>query len=409
VGERAQINAASAFWTRSSRELEERDYEEFYKHTMGGFVLPDDKPLGRLHVSLDAPLQFHAVLFVPGRAPADLFQEDRKAIALYAQRVLVIEDCDTLLPSYLRFIRGVVDSADLPLNVSREMLQEHQTVAAIRRQLTRRVLKRLAEIAKEDAPRYDKLWGEFGAVLKEGIHTDNAHRDELVELLRYPTSASNGGLVSLASYVENMPQDQSAIYYAVGDTLDAVSHGPHLERCRSKGHAVLLMTDLVDEWVVSSLPTYKDRPLRSVTQGDLDDSDAAASAPEVHGAFEPLLVRAKEVLGERVRDVRISHRLTTSASCLVDEAGGLTRNMERLLRMTSKNPPPRRRILELNPDHAFVQKTNALAQHDRTDARVANFIELLFDQANLAEGTVSDPAGVVRRVQSLMDQVAALP
>ncbi len=216
---------------------------------MGGFVMPGDEPFARIHFSADAPIQFHALLYVPGRAPADLFQEDRKALQLFARRVLVIENCDTLLPQYLRFVRGVVDSEDLPLNVSREMLQENKSLAAIRRQLTRKVLKQLADLAEQDADKYAKLWAEFGSVIKEGLHLDQGHRDELTKLLRWRSAGQADTLLGLTQYVASMPEGQSVIYYIAGPDEQALRNSPHLEGIRAKGYDVLLMSDPVDEWV----------------------------------------------------------------------------------------------------------------------------------------------------------------
>jgi molecular chaperone HtpG len=409
TGDPEQINEASAFWARRPSDLKDEDYEAFYKHVMGGFVLPTDKPLARLHASLDAPIQFHAVLLVPGRAPADLFMEDRRALQLYAKRILVMEDCDTLLPTYLRFFRGVVDSEDLPLNVSREMLQEHKTVSAIRRQLTRKSLNLLTETAKDDPETHEKIWREFGAVIKEGLHTDTAHHDQLLELLRYPTCASDGKLVSLAQYVETMPEDQGAIYYAVGQSSANLAASPHLEACRDRGHETLLMTDPIDEWVVQDLIEYKGKPLRSVTREEVDESEKKEGEAEETvdpGELAPAIDKARELLGERIRDVRPSKRLKDSAACLVDPKDGLTRNMERILRMANQEVPSRPRILELNPGHPFVQAVNELAKESPEDPRLATWVELLHDQANLAEGVVHDPPGVVKRLQSVLEAVA---
>lgn len=410
AGDPEQVNEASAFWARRASDLKDEDYEAFYKHVMGGFVLPSDKPLARLHVSLDAPIQFHAVLLVPGRAPADLFMEDRRALQLYAKRILVMEDCDTLLPTYLRFFRGVVDSEDLPLNVSREMLQEHKTVSAIRRQLTRKALNLLTETARDDEETYEKIWREFGAVIKEGLHVDQGHKDQLLELLRYPTCASDGKLVSLAQYVEAMPEDQEEIYYAVGPSSTNLAASPHLEACRDRGHETLLMTDPIDEWVVQDLTEYRGKPLRSVTREDTDESEEKQGEEEEAvdtGDLAPAIDKAREVLGERVRDVRPSKRLKQSAACLVDPKGGLSRNMERILRLANQEVPSRPRILELNPEHPFVKAVNELAQTAPEDPRLPTWIELLHDQANLAEGVVPDPPGVVKRLQSVLEAVAA--
>lgn len=420
-----QINAASAIWQRNPAELEDKDYQEFYKHVMGGFVLPGDEPYARLHFSADAPIQFHALLFVPGRAPADLFQEDRKALQLFARRVLVMDSCDTLLPQYLRFVRGVVDSEDLPLNVSREMLQEHKSLAAIRRQLTRKVLKLLADLAEQDAEKYAKLWAEFGSVIKEGLHTDGGQRAELTELLRYRSVSQDDGLTSLQAYVAEMPAEQAAIWYIAGPDESALRNSPHLEAVRAKGQNVLLMTDAVDEWVLQSLSEYQGKQFRSVTQGDLDepadkdddsdeddeskDDEDASKDKREPSAIDPLLNTAKVVLGGRVREVRASKRLTESPSCLVDAAGGLSRNMERILRMaqpgTKLGASPR--ILELNPDHPFVLAANRLAEANKDDPRLPEWVEILHDLAALAEGSVPDPAGAAKRFQKVLNQVAS--
>jgi molecular chaperone HtpG len=424
-GDNRQVNAAAAFWTRNPKDLGEDDYKQFYTHVMGGFVMPGDEPLAHLHLSLDAPIQFKAVLYVPSSRSPDLFNEDAKALQLYARHVLVMESCDKLLPTYLRFVRGVVDSEDLPLNVSREMLQEHQSLAAIRRQLTRKVLNLLADIAKDEPDKYAKLWEEFGVFLKEGLHTDNAHREQITSLLRYASTGKPGtgkeGLVSLDEYVQAMPAGQEAIYYITGESAAALARSPHLEACRSRGYAVLLMTDAVDEWVVQDLREHQGKPLRSVTQGDLGLSTAPKAKAEAAegqaeqaadagaGDIEELLRTAKEVLGDRVKEVRASSRLTDSAACLVDDEGGLSRNMERILRMANRGDVPTRpRILELNPGHAFVQAANRVAIAKDGSGQLHAWVELLYDQANLAEGNVPDPAGVVQRIQGLLDRAAGL-
>jgi molecular chaperone HtpG len=402
--EQSQVNEATAFWMRPAKELSEDDYKSFYKHVMGGFVMPGDEPLGHLHISADAPIQFVALLYIPGKPPADLFMEDRKSLQLFARRVLIIDNCDKLLPPYLRFMRGVVDSEDLPLNVSREMLQEHNTLNAIRRQLTRKVLKQLDSIASERPDDYARVWDNFGAVLKEGLHTDSAHQDELTGLLRFRTSTSDGKLISLAQYVEAMPEGQEAIYYITGESVEAVSRSPHLEACKARGYQVLFLTDPIDEWVVQDLPNFKEKPLRSVTQGDLDipekdDEKKDEDRPDL----APVLGRAKELLTDRVKDVRTSKRLRESASCLVDDEGGLSRNMERILKAARQNVPTRQRILELNPDHPFVRAVGKLSAESPQDPRLGTWIELLYDQAALAEGVVADPAGMVKRIQSVLD------
>jgi len=406
-GDAEQINEASAFWTRSPKDLSDEDYQAFYKHIMGGYVMPGDEPIGRLHFSADAPIQFSTVLFIPGRPPADLFNEDRKSLTLFARRVMVIESCDKLLPLYLRFMRGVVDSEDLPLNVSREMIQEHRALKGIRKALTRKTLKLLTSLAEDEPEAYTTFWLNFGQVLKEGLHTDSGHHDELVDLLRYPTSESGDESISLAAYVEAMPEDQEAIYYISGDKPQALAQSPHLEACRARGQQVILMTDAIDEWVVQDLKEYKDKPLRNVAQGDFDlpeeeNKENEEAAKEIAQTLE----RATELLKDQVKEVRASKRLTDSPSCLVDDDGDLSRNMERILKMANQAVPSRKRILEVNPKHPFVQSLNRIASASPDDPRVGTWIELLYDQASLAEGQVIDPAGMTRRLQSLLSEVA---
>lgn len=420
VGEAGQVNAAKAFWTQSASSLTDDDYKEFYKHVMGGFVLPGDEPLGRVHLSMDAPIQFKAVLYVPGKRPTDLLGEDARALQLYARRVLVMESCDKLLPNYLRFFRGVVDSEDLPLNVSRESLQDHTCLAAIRRQLTRKALKLLEDTASDKAEDYGKLWEEFGVFLKEGLHTDNGHRDQLTKLLRFKSTGDGGvAWISLAEYVASMPEDQPALYYITGESGEALAQSPHLEACRARGWPVLLMTDAVDEWVVQDLNEFEGKALRSVTQGDLDVSDNDPKDDTEDDAKDKpsnpdddkiaaLLGAAREILADKVKDVRASKRLTDSAACLVDVEGGLSRNMERILRMANREAPARPRVLELNADHAFVQAAQTVADGDPKSARLTTWVQLLLDQANLAEGEVVDPPGLVRRIQAVLDAAAGV-
>jgi molecular chaperone HtpG len=294
--------------------------------------------------------------------------EDRKSLQLFARRVLIIDNCDKLLPAYLRFVRGVVDSEDLPLNVSREMLQEHNTLNAIRRQLTRKVLKQLADIASERPDDYTKVWDNFGSVIKEGLHTDGGHQEELMGLLRFRSTSSDGKLISLADYVAAMPEGQDAIYYITGESQEAVARSPHLEACLSRGYQVLFLTDPIDEWVVQDLPNYKEKPLRSVTQGDLDIPEKPEDKQDDSKSdIGPALAVGRALLGEKVKDVRASKRLRESASCLVDDEGGLSRNMERILKAARQNVPTRQRILELNPEHPFVQAVSKLAKDSPAD------------------------------------------
>jgi len=409
-----QLNEIGAFWTQNASELNDEDYTEFYKHVMGGFVLPGDEPLGRMHLSMDAPIQFHAVLFIPGRRPADLFNEESKHVQLFARRVMVMESCDKLLPTYLRFMRGVVDSEDLPLNVSREMLQENKNLSAIRRQLTRKTLRLLSDTAKEDRERYEQVFENFGVFLKEGLHLDAGHKDDLTELLRFGSTGHEAKWVSLREYVDTMPEGQQAIYYITGRSQEELRGSPHLEALRDRGYAVIMMTDAVDEWVVQDLAEYDGKKLISVTAGDLnldgsgdeDDKDEPSEESKDDGMsveLAPLLERATELLADRVSAVKVSRRLTSSASCLVDDAGGMGRNMERILQAAGRDVSSRPRVLELNGGHSFVKAACALVQSGDDAARADAYIELLHDQAHLSEGEVPDPKGTVARIQSMLD------
>ena len=401
-----QLNAARAIWARSPSELEDGDYEEFYTHVMGGFVLPGDTPRARLHFSMDAPIQFSALLFVPGRAPMDLFAEDRKSIQLYARHVLVVDNTDKLLPPYLRFFRGVVDSEDLPLNVSREMLQENKNLSAIRRQLTRKAIKLLTETAENDKEGYEALWNEFGAVLKEGLHSDGSNKDDLIALTRWHT-VSGEGLTSLADYVKAMPEDQTVIYYIAGEHAETLRNSPHLEALKARGHDALLMTDAVDEWVLQGMNEFEGKSFRNVMQGDLDETAATEGEEEdAPSPIDPLLGSARTLLGERVQDVKASSRLTSSAACLVDADGSLSRNMERILRLARQKVHETPRVLELNPTHPLVERANELAADNPADGRVETWITLLYDLASLAEGAVPDPAATVARIQAELETVA---
>lgn len=404
-----RINATKAFWTRPPKEISDEEYDDFYREFMGGFLLPGDEPLTRLHFSMDAPIQFHALLYVPGRAPMELLGEASRGVALYARHVLVMERAEKLVPVYLRFLRGVVDSEDVPLNVSREAVQDHQSVSAIRRQITRKVLAHLDALAKDDRETFEKIWNRFGAILKEGIHTDNAHRDQLAKLLRYPTTTSGGALVSLDEYVASMADGQKAIYYITGASVEELEASPHLEACRERGIPVLLMTDPVDEWVVLNLTEYAGKPLENVRKGSWagpdgateDATDETADA----GRIAHLIAKAKEVLGDRVADVRPSKRLRSSASCLVDPPDSLGHNMERLLEAARRPVTVRPKILELNPDHPLVRAAEKIAADAPDDEHLPLYVELFFDMAQLAQGTVADPAGVVRRIQTVMQEV----
>jgi molecular chaperone HtpG len=396
-------NRSKALWTLPKSQITDEQHVEFYRHVTGG--LDGEAPLLRIHTSVDAPVQFHALLYVPPKAPLDLFQKERRGVRLYAKRVLIIEDCDKLTPTYLRFLRGVVDSEDLSLNVSREMLQEDKTLHQIEQQITRQTLKSLKELAESDPGKYDAFWGEFGKVLKEGLTVDWKNKDALAELCRFESMKTEAGkLISLKDYVAAMPESQKEIYFVTGFGRRAVEQSPHLEAFRKQGYDVLFFVDPIDEWVAKSLTEFEKRKVRSIAHGDLDLGEAAEKNDEAEPASAVKAV--KEALGERVKDVRVSRRLTDSASCLVAGEGDPGVNFERIMKMVDPSVESAKRILELNPAHPIVKNLNMLAGREPGSERVKQWAELLLDQALLAEGIVQDPAALVRRIQELLTEVS---
>ncbi len=396
-------NRSKALWAMPRSQVTEEQHEEFFRHITGGHQ--GEKPLWHLHYTVDAPVQFHALLYVPEKAPYDLFHRDRNGLRLYAKRVLIIEQCDKLTPMYLRFLRGVVDSEDISLNVSREMLQENRTINQIEQQLTKQVLKGLKDLAENEPEKYATFFNEFGRVFKEGMSTDWKNKDLLVELLRFESmNTEPGKLISLKQYLEAMPEDQKEIYYVTGVGRASVEKSPHLEAFKKKGYDVLFLIDPVDEWVVRSLPDYEKRKLKSVVHGDIDLGDEESQKEE--SDVSKAVVEVKTALGDRVKDVRVSKRLTESASCLVSAEGDPGVNFEKILRMVDKEAEEAKRILELNPSHPIVKNLNTLAEREPGSERVKLWSELLFDQALLAEGEVRDPAELVKRIQAVMTELS---
>jgi molecular chaperone HtpG len=336
---------------------------------------------------------------VPAHRPPDLFRPDRKhGIQLYSRRVFIMDDCRDIVPEYLRFLRGVVDAAELNLNVSREILQEDRTVRAIRKTLVRKVLDHFTELDAETFAAFQK---EFGIVLKEGVHSDPENRDRLAKLLRYPTTASEGKLLSLDDYVKNMKDGQEHIYYLTGDNPASLADNPHLERLRSLGYEVLLMSDAVDEFVVSALTEYEGKKLHSAEKGDLGIAPAEETKQKTK-ENEGLLAFLKTALGERVRDVRASDRLTGSAACLSSEEGDVSALMAKMLKSAGHGVPDERRILEVNLDHPLVARLHALHEQNSADPSLSEHAELLFDLALVGEGgKLPNPAAFARRIGEL--------
>jgi molecular chaperone HtpG len=401
------LNSMKAIWTRSKSEITTEEYEEFYKHISHDY----DKPLSTIHYSAEGVSEFKAIVYIPSHKPFDLFMRDhKKGVHLYVKRVYITDNCEALLPDYLRFIKGVVDSSDLPLNVSREILQEDVQIKRIQKSLVGKILSTLAEM-KEKAPEdYLKFYAEFGPVLKEGIHFDHANKEKIQDLLLFESSKTeNGKFVSLKEYLERMPEGQKEIYYITGMSRSAVENSPYMEVFRKKDFEVLYMTDPVDEWVVQTVTEYQEKHLKAIDRGDLElDSEEEKKAheakkEEANKEYGGVISFIQETLKEQVKEVRLSSRLTESACCLVADEMGLNANMEKILKSMNQDVPEAKRILELNPDHPIMQVMTAMFEKDKENARLADYCELLFDQALLTEGTpIKDPLRFTKLVSELM-------
>jgi molecular chaperone HtpG len=400
----APVNKAAALWSRPKGEITREQYEEFYKQ----ISYDSDAPLAYTHNRVEGRTEYTQLLYIPAKAPFDLWNRDKRGgVKLYVKRVFIMDDAEALMPVYLRFVKGVIDSSDLPLNVSRELLQESRDVKAIREGSTKRVLSMLEALAdSEDAAekeKYAAFWKDFGVVLKEGIGEDFANRERLTKLYRFSSTHDEGGVqsVSLPDYVKRMKEGQEAIYYVTADTLATAKHSPQLEIFRKKGIEVLLLSDRVDEWLLSHLYEFDGHPLQSVAKGSVDlgkleDEAEKKQAEEVATAFKPTLDRLKEALKGRAKDVRVTTRLVDSPACLVAEEGDMSGHLARLLKQAGQGAPKAEPILEVNAEHALVKRLESSERFD-------DLANILFDQALLAEGgQLDDPASYVKRVNSLL-------
>ena len=400
-GEWEMVNQASALWTRSKSDIDEEQYREFYKHLTND----NDAPLAWTHNRVEGRSEYTQLLYLPSRAPFDLWdRQRRRGIRLYVRRVFIMDDAEQLMPVYLRFVKGVVDSADLPLNVSREILQESRDVRAIREGSTKRVLSMLDDLAENRPDDYKTFWSQFGQVLKEGMGEDFGNQERLAKLLRFASTTTAAGeqTVSLADYVSRMKEGQDKVYYVTADSDSAARSSPHLEVFRRKEVEVLLLTDQVDEWMLSFLNEFDGKALVSVSRGGLDlgalqDAEEKAKVEETARDFADLVAQIKASLGDRVKDVRVTDRLTDSPSCLVSDEGDISGTLERLLKQSGQKAPERKPILEINPMHPLVARLKT----ETADAD--GWANLLFDQAQLAEGTqLADPAGFVKRLNDML-------
>ena len=395
------VNQASALWARPKSDITEEQYKEFYKHVGHDF----EEPLAWQHARVEGRQDYTQLLYIPAHAPFDLWdRQQRHGVKLYVRRVFIMDDAEQLLPVYLRFVRGIVDSNDLPLNVSREILQESKDIEALRAGCTKKVLGLLEDLAENQKDKYATFWKEFGRVLKEGVGEDPANREKIAALLRFASTHADTEeeIVSLADYLGRMKEGQEKIYYVTADNFTAAQHSPHLEIFRKKGIEVLLLSERVDEWVLGHLTEFEGKPLQSVAKGGLDlgklEDEAEKKAQEEQaGAFKELVEKMQASLGERVKEVRITHRLTDSPACLVADEHDMGGNLARLLKAAGQKAPAAKPILEINPDHPVVQRL----KHE--EGRFDDWSAVLFDQALLAEGgQLEDPAAFVKRVNALM-------
>ncbi|WP_029407091.1 molecular chaperone HtpG [Thiomicrorhabdus sp. Milos-T2] len=405
TGELEQVNKATAIWTQPKSELSDEDYNNFYQTISHDF----NEPLAHMHNKVEGTLEYTSLLYLPKNAPFDLYDRERRyGLKLYVKRVFIMDDAEHLMPTYLRFVRGVIDSADLPLNVSREILQSNKVVDKIRAASVKRVLDQLAKFAKaEDQTEYNTFWDQFGQVMKEGVVEDFANKDKIAKLLRFASTyeeASSEQRTSLESYVDRMQEGQEAIYFIVADTHAAAKGSPHLEMFRKKGIEVLLLSDRIDEWLVSHLTEFEGKQLKSITSADLkefeDEADKEISDDEKQ-AREALTEKVKKVIEDKVSDVRITHRLTDSPACVVSAEGDMSAHMARMMEQMGQAIPKQNPVLELNPDHALVKKLEGIED----DAKLTEWSLFLLEQAQLAEGDqLEEPAAFIKRMNALLSE-----
>ncbi len=391
------INKATAFWMQDKKELSQNDYEEFYKSLTYDF----EGPLTQIHNRVEGKLDYTSLLFIPKKAPFDMWEPKRKGgVKLYAKRVFIMEGNEELLPQYLRFIKGVIDTADLPLNVSREILQGSKVVDTIKKASVKRILSELDKMSKNKPEDYATFWSEFGMVIKEGVVEDFANKDKISNLLRFTSTETNSSdqTVSLKDYISRMNKDQKSIYYVTADSYDAAKGSPHLEIFKQKDIEVLLLSDRVDEWLVANFGEFEELSLKSIAKGDLDDLDSKEDKKKKEKTvkdYEKVVSKVQEILDNQVKEVKVSSRLSESPSCLVADENELGGNMERIMKSLGQDVPETKPILEINPTHPLVMKLKSKVDED--------IVKVLFDQAVLSEGgQIKEPAEFVKRMNKLM-------
>lgn len=404
------LNSQKAIWLRPKSEITEENYEEFYKHISHDFQAPFET----IHWNVEGLAEFKALVFIPQKPGMDFFMPEQKnrGLQLYVNRVFITDDCEELLPNYLRFLKGVVDSSDLPLNVSREMLQEDKAIRVIRKNITKKIIDTLSDMKEKELERYDSFWTNFGRILKEGVHSDFENRERLQELMLFESNnTEENKRTSLAEYVKRMPEEQKDIYYLTAEDRKAAENSPQLEIFRSKGYEVLFMTDPIDEWIVNDISNYQDKKLLNITKGeiDLDSEEEKKEKEEKRKALteenKDLLAKLGEILSDKIKEVRFSQRLTESACCLVSDEWAMGVQMEKILKAMQQDVPVSKRILELNPQHPLMNVLKNLFELNNDHPKLSDYAFLLYDQALLmAQLPVEDPLAFAKRVSSLMTE-----
>jgi molecular chaperone HtpG len=395
------VNSRKALWARPQKDVSDEEYAEFYRHVSHDW----QEPLQTIRLSAEGTFEYQALLFLPRHAPMDLFwREGKRGVQLYVKRVFIMDDCEALVPEYLRFVKGVVDANDLSLNISREILQQDRQIQLIRKRLVKKVLSTVRTLLDDEPEKYATFWSELGRAVKEGLLSDADNRDAILEICSFPTTYDPEKPTTLREYIARMPEGQDAIYYATGESRTALESSPHMEAFRAKGYEVLLLTDPVDEVWVDSVPTFADKPFTSIAKGEVDLGGGEVDEDTRKG-FEPLLSWLGTTLAEDVKEVRLSHRLTESAACLVGDPGDLTPTLEKMYRAMGQQPPKVKRILELNPQHALVAGLRDAHRREPEDPGLADTARLLHDMALLAEGgELAEPAAFVARLSRRLER-----
>ncbi len=397
------INDASAIWTRNKKDINAKEYEEFYK----SLTFDMDPPLAHFHNKVEGTQEYTSLLYIPSKAPFDLYERERnQSIKLYVKRIFIMDANEKLMPQYLRFIKGVIDSNDLPLNVSREILQDSKQVEAIKSGSVKKILSALEDMVKKKPDDYKKFWSQFGRVLKEGPAEDSGNREKIAGLLKFSSThdSTDEESVSLQNYVDRMKAEQEAVYFITADSFMAAKNSPHLEIFKKKNIEVLLLGDRVDEWMVANLPEYKGKKLQSIAKGDLDlgkleEADEKEAKKKVEEKAKTLIEKIKVSLGDRVKDVKVTHRLTDSPSCLVVGENDISGNLERILKAAGQTTPDVKPILEINPEHALIQKLETFKDSNEFD----EYASVIFDQAILSEGgQLDDPVSFIKKINRLL-------